>query len=126
MRIDKICRDCELDISGILLTVDLPVLDMSDFDVILSMDWLTTHRFIIECDCIRITAYTRNGICVIFQGDKHDVLPHTMYDSRWHGQLMGWLAILTLEDEARQDVSLPWVACEYNDVFPDELLGLPP
>ena len=85
-----------------------------------------THRFVIECDCIRITAYTRNGICVIFQGDKHDVLPHTMYDSRWHGQLMGWLAILTLEDEARQDVGLPWVACEYNDVFPDELLGLPP
>ena len=49
-----------------------------------------------------------------------------MYDSRWHGQLMGWLAIITLEDEARQDVGLPWVACEYNDVFPDELLGLPP
>ena len=26
----------------------------------------------------------------------------------------------------RQDVSLPWVVCEYKDVFPDELLRLPP
>ena len=41
-------------------------------------------------------------------------------------QLMGWLASLTLEDEVRQDMSLPRVVCEYEDVFPDELLGLPP
>ena len=46
-----------------------------------------------------------------------------MYDSRWQWQLMGWLASLTLEDEVRQDLSLPWVVCEYEDVFPDELSG---
>ena len=49
-----------------------------------------------------------------------------VYDSRWHGQLMGWLASLTLEDEARQDLGLPQVVYEYEDVFPDELSGLPP
>ena len=49
-----------------------------------------------------------------------------MYDSRWHRQLRGWIESLTLEDEIRQDVSLPWVVCEYEDVFPDELPGLPP
>ena len=43
VNIDKICRGCELEISGILLTVDLSVLDMSEFDVILMMDLLTTH-----------------------------------------------------------------------------------
>ena len=26
----------------------------------------------------------------------------------------------------RQDMSLPWVVCEYEDVFSDELPGLPP
>ena len=36
--IDKICRDCELEISGILLTVDLSIMDMSKFNVILGMD----------------------------------------------------------------------------------------
>ena len=37
---------------------------------------------------------------------------------------MGWLASLTLEDEARQDLNLPRIVCEYEDVFPDELPGL--
>ena len=36
--VDKICRDCELDILGILLTMYLQVMDISDFDVILGMD----------------------------------------------------------------------------------------
>ena len=49
-----------------------------------------------------------------------------MYDSRWHRQLMGWLVSLTLEDEVRRDLSLPRVVFEYKDVFPNELLGLPP
>ena len=101
-------------------------MDISDFDVILGMDWLTEHRVVIDCDRRRITAYTQDGICVTFQGDKHDALPQAMYDSRWHGQLMGWLASLTLEDEAKQELGLPWVVCEYEDVFPDELSGLPP
>ena len=39
---------------------------------------------------------------------------------------MGWLASLTLEDEARHDLGLPRVVVEYEDVFLDELPGLPP
>ena len=38
---------------------------------------------------------------------------------------MGWLTSLTLEDEARQKLGLPRAVCEYEDVFLDELLGLP-
>ena len=66
MSVDKICRDCEIEISGILLTVDLRVMDMSEFDVILRMDWLTAHRVVIDCDCRRVTTYTLDGICVMF------------------------------------------------------------
>ena len=101
VRIDWICRDCELEILGILLTVNLRVMDISDFDVILSMDWLTAHRVVINCNSRRITAYTPDGIRVTFQGEKHDALLKTVYDSRWSRQLMGLLASLTLEDEVR-------------------------
>ena len=48
-----------------------------------------------------------------------------MYESRCHGQLVGWLASLTLEEEVRLDLDLPRVVCEYEDVFSDELPGLP-
>ena len=52
--VDKICQDCELEISGILITEDLHVMDISYFDFILGMDWLTAHRVVIDCDSKRI------------------------------------------------------------------------
>ena len=57
-------------------------MDMTKFDVILGMDWLTAHRVVIDCDCMRVTAYTQDGVCVVFQGDKHDALPQIVSDSR--------------------------------------------
>ena len=124
-RIGMICRGCELEISGTLLTVDLRIMDMSEFDVILGMDWLTAYRVVIDCERRRVTAYTQDDTRVVFQGDKHDILPQTVYESRCQGQLAGWLASLTLEDEERPDFDLPRVVCEYVDVLLDELPGLP-
>ena len=106
-RIGMICRGCELEISGILLTVDLRVMDMSEFDIILGMDWLIAYRVIIDCERRRVIAYTQDGTRVVFQGDKHDILPQTVYESRCRGQFAGWLASLTLEDEVRPDLDLP-------------------
>ena len=125
-KIWMICRVCELEISGTLLTVDLRIMDMSEFDVILGMDWLIAYRVVIDCERRRVTTYTQDGTRVVFQGDKHDIFPHTVYESRCQGQLAGWLVSLTLEDEERPDLDLPQVVCEYVDVFPDELPGLPP
>ena len=75
VRIDQICWDCELEISRILLIVYLRVMDISNFDVILGMDWLMAHRVVIDCDSMSITAYTWDGIRVTFQGELHDALP---------------------------------------------------
>ena len=50
MRVGQICWDCESEISGILLMVDLRVVDISGFDVVLDKDELTTHRVINDCD----------------------------------------------------------------------------
>ena len=125
-RIGMICRGSQLEISGSLLTVDLRVMDMSEFNVILGMDWLTAYRVVIDCERRRVTAYMQDSTRVVFQGDKHDILPQTVYESRCRGQLAGWLASLTLEDEVRSDLDLPRVVCEYEDIFLNELPGLPP
>ena len=122
----QICRGCELEISGILLIVDLRIIDMLEFNVILRMDWLTEHRVVIDYDRKRVITYTSDGIRFMFQRDKHDALPQAVYESEWHEQLMGWLASLTLENEAGQELGLARVVCEYEDVFLDELPGLPP
>ena len=49
-----------------------------------------------------------------------------MYDFRWHGQLIDWLASLTLENKARHELGLPRTVCEYEEIFSDELPRLPP
>ena len=101
-------------------------MDMSEFGVILGMDWLTAYRVVIYCERRRVTAYTQDGTRVVFQGDKHDILPQTVYKFKCQGPLAGWLASLTIKDGERPDLDLPRVVCKYVDVFPDELPGLPP
>ena len=58
VRVDRIYHGCELEILGILLKVDLRVMNMSDFDVILRIDWLMVHRVVVDYDRRRVTAYT--------------------------------------------------------------------
>ena len=57
VRIGMIYRGCELEILGILLIVDLRIMNMSEFDVILGMDWLTSYRVVIDCERRWVTAY---------------------------------------------------------------------
>ena len=66
-RIRMICRGCELEISGTLLTMDLRIMDMSEFDVILGMDWLIAYGIVIDCEHRRVTAYTQDGTHMVFQ-----------------------------------------------------------
>ena len=68
-------RGCELEISGTLLTMDLRILDMSEFDVILRMDWLIAYRVVTDCEHKRVTAYTQDDNRMVFQGDNHDIFP---------------------------------------------------
>ena len=66
--VDQICRDCESEILVILLTVDLRVVNISKFEVILKMDWLTTHKVVIDRYRRLLTAYTQNVIVLGFRG----------------------------------------------------------
>ena len=47
--LNTICRSVDIEIEGRHLPVDLVVLDMSDFDVILGVDWLMNYRAVIDC-----------------------------------------------------------------------------
>ena len=68
-------RGCELEISGTLLTVDLRIMDMSEFDVILGMDWLIAYRIVIDCERRRVIAYTQDGTRVVFRGTSMTFCP---------------------------------------------------
>ncbi|GKF69122.1 putative reverse transcriptase domain-containing protein [Tanacetum coccineum] len=78
---------------------------MLDFDVILGMDWLASHRATIDC-------YART---VIFGNVRQ---PEFVY----HGFLASVMNT-SLESPNIENLS---VFREFADVFPDELPGLPP
>ena len=46
---DKVIRDSRVLIGGQEFPTDLAALDMRDFDVVLSMDWLSRHRATLDC-----------------------------------------------------------------------------
>ena len=97
--IDRICRDCDLEIGGLVVSVDLRVIDMHDFDVILGMDWLSNHRVVMDYYRKRIDAYTPEGDYFWFCGDRREALPEDRYHPRLISQLGGWLASLSMVDE---------------------------
>ncbi|XP_028114164.1 uncharacterized protein LOC114312152 [Camellia sinensis] len=126
IRVGLICRGCKLEVSGLHLSCDLRVMNMSDFDIILGMDWLSAHQAVIDCYRKRVTVCTPSGTCFQFKGDREDSLSTTNRKMQWHRQFAGWLASLIINEEAQSELNLPRVVCEYADVFPEELPGLPP
>ena len=47
--ITKLVKSVEVEIEDLHLPIDMLVLSMSDFDVILGMDWLNRYRVVIDC-----------------------------------------------------------------------------
>lgn len=47
--LNKICRNYPLKTRGYEFSIDLTVLPFDEFNVILGMDWLTTHDAVISC-----------------------------------------------------------------------------
>ena len=46
---DRVVRDSRVLIGGQEFPADLMAIDMRDFDVVLSIDWLSRHRATLDC-----------------------------------------------------------------------------
>ena len=57
----RACRSCEVEIADQHFVLDFIVLDMTSFDVILGMDWLTSYRATIDYVWHRVTFCTPEG-----------------------------------------------------------------
>ncbi|GJU06445.1 putative reverse transcriptase domain-containing protein [Tanacetum coccineum] len=104
-RITHVYRDLPLQFDDKIRSVNALPLDMCEFDIILGMDWLAAHRATIDC-------HSRH---VIF-GDIH--APEFIYH--------GFLA--TIHDTTSDVSSIhdQPIVSEFQDVFPEELPGIPP
>ncbi|KAL0537066.1 hypothetical protein IC582_026036 [Cucumis melo] len=113
-----------------MLDVTLLVLDMQDFDVILGMDWLSANHASIDCSRKEVVFNPPSGPSFKFKGATTVSLPKAISAIKTSKLLSQgtWSILASIVDIREPEVSLSSepVVREYPDIFPDELLGLPP
>ena len=109
---------------------DLIVLGIHDFDIVLGMDWLSKHRATLDCykKEVRLVRLKEPG--VIFRGIKREIAP-SLINAMTASKMLrkgyqGYLAfVVDRRQEGTRLEDIPIVK-EFPDVFPDDILGLPP
>ncbi|XP_024965131.1 uncharacterized protein LOC112505456, partial [Cynara cardunculus var. scolymus] len=122
--------NCPLFIGDRIREVTLLPMKMDHFDIILGMDWLSKHRVTIDCKAKQIIFGDINKPKYVFQG----VLPKkgTRVISEVNVKAMVWqgcegcLASLQDPEEVWLKLEDIPVVNQFQDVFPDELPGVPP
>jgi hypothetical protein len=102
------CPNVSLKIMGADFWARLIVLESKDLDVILGMDWLGMHEATIQCA-------KRTVLLTGPKGEKVELVADPPSDAGGSMQ--------QLDGQSLEDIR---VVCEYPDVFPEELPGMPP
>lgn len=128
---DKVYKDCVLELDERVFPVDLIPIDIRSFDVVIGIDWLAQNRAHILCSERIIRIPTSGKGCVYIYGErrKGDVKLISMLKVRKHLSkgCSSFLAyILDASKEVKKTVNDVPVVCEFPDVFPEDLPGIPP
>ncbi|CAL8153028.1 unnamed protein product [Prunus armeniaca] len=121
LEVDKVCRSCMIEMLGHKIVVDLMVLEMLEYDIILGMDWLTRYQVTIDCGKKRITINTHKEETFSFFVKKESQ-KYGVGDYKYLSQITR----IGTEEVEKSPIQLIPVVKEFSDVFPEELLGLPP
>ncbi|WVZ48601.1 hypothetical protein U9M48_000022 [Paspalum notatum var. saurae] len=109
---NHIVRDLCLQVGKESLFISPIVLPQLGIDVILGMEWLKQHNAMIDVGSRTVQLRSSSGTGVIVHVPFHKHVSHTVN-------------VAEAQTEAQALAKIP-VACEYPDVFPEELPGLPP
>ncbi|KAK8916356.1 hypothetical protein KSP39_PZI022892 [Platanthera zijinensis] len=107
---------------------DVAVLPLSEFDIILGMDWLTKNEAIINCKEKEITFKINDTQCT-FKGlsevSKVIISSLKAIKKLRKGYEATLVMIKGINVVAGEPTTVP-VVCDFLEVFPEELPGLPP
>ena len=130
MNCQELFVDCPILIYGSKLLADLYRFKLTEFDIILGMDWLSKHQA--QIDCLKQN--------IILRGPKGEKIVHRAKPRRSGVRLMTEIRaqkLLKRGCEGHQCIvvetetpvvslrSIP-VVQEFPDVFSEEILGMPP
>ncbi|XP_070672102.1 uncharacterized protein [Malus domestica] len=117
-------------VEDVVMPANLIPLDIVDFDVILGTNWLHYNRAKIDCYGNTVTFHRPGLPEVTFVEEPSRVRHGVIYAMKTKRLLskgcQGYLAHVVLNDNAPSSVEDVHVVRHFSDVFPDDLLGLPP
>ena len=105
---------------------DFIVLDITSFDIILDMDWLTGYQATIDCVRHRVTFCMPGGDRFHFVGDWGcSFVPSSTSVCR-QGELSFLFSVCLVDEGSVVSVALPPVICKISNIFLEDLIELPP
>ncbi|TLX68551.1 hypothetical protein E9993_23220, partial [Labilibacter sediminis] len=129
--VDKIYRRCILEIDNHEFHVDLIPIGLSNFDIIVGMDWMSKYHADIMCyeKMIRIPIEGEEPVYVY--GDRRienkRVISFVKARKLLTQGCSSFLAyVVNTTKEVKKTVDDVPIVREFSDVFPDDLPGLPP
>ncbi|XP_074314779.1 uncharacterized protein LOC141650534 [Silene latifolia] len=123
--------DVPISIAGSIFPANLLRFPLEEFDVILGMYWLSTYHARFECRDQKIVLKSPLGTRVSYQGVRKQTGVKLISAMKMVNALKkGHQAFLCVVTTSNSPSLLPFkdvpIVCEFPDVFPDELPGIPP
>ncbi|GJR35914.1 reverse transcriptase domain-containing protein [Tanacetum coccineum] len=110
VEVDRVIRDCKLELGSSRFSINLIPLGHGSFDVIVGMDWLSQHKAVIVCHENVVEIPVEDGRILRVHGERAVGITKALKSAK--------------EDEPKlNEIS---VVREFEDVFPEDLSGLPP
>ena len=107
-RSNEVSHNIEITIGNLPFLASLISLHSSDIDVILGMDWLVANKAVIDCPAKSVKITHSSGQIVYF----HAEAPVTQ--------------LFALNANPLPSLENVRVVCDFPDIFPEELPGMPP
>jgi hypothetical protein len=119
-----------ININGCELEADLIPLELSDFDIILGMNWLGKNKARLDCFTKTVTFQGAKGETMVFKGERISNFTN-MISGMVARKLLkkgctAYLAYVINSEKGKIGLSDIPILREFPDVFPEELPGLPP
>ena len=128
--VNRVYRGCPIKIREYEFPRDLIELSFREFDVILGMDWLSRHQVVVDCRMKRVTLRTPSGEEVTFIDKRSNHLSNVISAAIARTMVLkmceAYSAYAVDTEKAEPSSSNILIVCDYPDVFPEELPGLPP
>ncbi|KAK1408207.1 hypothetical protein QVD17_39842 [Tagetes erecta] len=128
--VTHVLQRCKLGLSGHLLDIDLMPISLGSFDAVIGMDWLSKNQAEIICSEKIVRIPLPSGEILSVLGEKSGVVVGIISLMKAQKCLrkghFAFLAHVTeTPSEPKRLDEIP-VVCDYPDVFPEDLPGLPP